>query len=105
MVRISSRLRASKPFLLSARSCSLVMVDVGTRLIASWRGSGDVTEVSWNVSEGAMNCAPTLGVLDCAKAMGGVLGEGAMNCDPTLGVGGVVDCEIREYGWRTGVYK
>src|SRR5205823_10505765 len=105
MVRISSRLRASKPFLLRSRSCSLVMVDVGTRVSGFLWGSGEVTEVSWNVSEGAMNCAPTLGVLDCAKAMGGVLGEGAMNCAPTLGLGGVLDCEIRVYCWMTGLYK
>src|SRR6266567_5702559 len=69
MVRISSRLRASKPFLLSARSCSLVMVDVGTRLIASCWESGDVTGRSGDVLEGAGSVCrlPTDCVLACGS--------------------------------------
>src|SRR3989440_9695805 len=125
MVRISSRLRASKPFLLTSRSCSLVMVDVGTRLIASCWESGDVTGKSEDVLEGAGSIfrLPTDCVLacgsgsrkgigssfrlptDCVLACGSGSRKGIMNCAPTLGSCGVLDCEIRVYCWMTGLYK
>src|SRR6266567_3153522 len=112
MVRISSRLRASKPFLLSARSCSLVMVDVGTRLIASCWESGDVTGRSGDVLEGAGSIfrLPTDCVLacgsgsrkgigssfrlptDCVLACGSGSRKGMVNSFPTLGSCGVLDC-------------